>query len=188
MVFPSRKSQLRKERQNFNLSVIKYFRGMVKRWNRKQWSVLFEKGGNGKTSWRDSLNSPWKWSRVSPGWLCGHLGTESVVSVTPQHSRHPGGMREPQKSMWLHHRVWEAEKAEMCQVLWTTAWNFHWLRQLERWWSVWTRFSFGEDHCLWHEGGCRKKKKQAKKPCPELFIRGSHLAFSSGQDKQLFCK
>lgn len=186
MFYPYRKSQLRKKRQNFNLSVIKYFRGMVNWWPRKQWSVLFKKGGNGKTSWRGSLNSPWKWSRVSPGQLCGHLGTESAVTVMPRYSRHPGGMREPQKSMWLHHRVWEAEKAVMRQVLWTTAWNFHCLRQLERW-SVWTRLSFGEDHCLWHEGGRRKKKEQAKKPCPEPFIRGPHLVFSSGQDKS-FCK
>ena len=33
----------------------------------------------------------------------------------------------------------------------------------------------------------QEKERTAKKPCPELFIRGPHLVFSSGQDKS-FCK
>lgn len=133
---------------------------MVKWGHRRQWSVLSEKGGGGKTSWRGFLNPPWRKSRVSPGQPCGHLGTESAGSAMSWPLRHPGSLEELQESVWLQHMVWEAVKAVKFHLLWAMAWNFHGPRQLERRWRVWTRLSFGEDHRPWHEGCCGKNKQK----------------------------
>lgn len=89
MVFPSRKFQLSKERQIFNLSVIKWFGGMVKLGAQETVVNSIWKGGGGKTSWRGSLNSSWK-KRISPVQLCGHLRTERAVSAVPWNLRHIG--------------------------------------------------------------------------------------------------